>query len=576
MSEKNFWNGEDTGPERKEMAGEKQDKAINNDQTGEKTATNVAGSDENNKKATIWLWAVGIIAAAALIVLAVVLNTGANTGEDTITEAAAGITTDNGDIKINWDNYNTTSVNLDNLTDSTYKITESGTYHLTGSYNGAIIVNVDHDSGKVRVILDGVEITNDSGPAIACLSADDLVIELVGENSVTDGETYSSDYDTDVRGAIYSADDLSFTGEGSLKVTAQFEDGIVGKDDLKFNSGTYTITAADDGIRGTDSVYIVAGVFDITSVGDAIKSTNETDADKGFVLIEDGDFTINSSTKGIKATNSVLIYDGTYNIVSKDDSIHSNNYVGIAGGNITVSSGDDGVHADKQLIIDAGKINVKKSYEGLEAQAITINGGEIAVVATDDGINAGGGADSSSRNRAGANAFDANEECVLTINGGELYVNAAGDGLDSNGYIYFNGGSVVVDGPTNNGDGALDSGLSITQNGGTVIAVGASGMAETLGNNSTVNNISVYLSGTQAAGTKISIKDSSDTEVLAHTAAKSFNHIAAGTSEFKSGETYTIYLNDAEYTSFTVSGVTTTVGNSGGNFNNMMQRGAGR
>ena len=138
---------------------------------------------------------------------------------------------------------------------------------------------------------------------------------------------------------------------------------------------------------------------------------------------------------------------------------------------------------------------------------MTINGGEISIVATDDGINAGGGADNSATGRPGENPFKTDENCVLAINGGEIYVNAAGDGVDSNGYLYFNGGSTVVDGPTNNGNGALDAGLGIIMEGGKVIAVGAAGMAEAIGNDSGVCNISVYFPTMQAAGTLIEVRN---------------------------------------------------------------------
>lgn len=517
-----------------------------------------------------WKWVASATVLIALMVgLAVAVNLNYNHNGDNASNISGSIDIDNGDLKIDWDRYPSYNIELS----ETYTITSSGTYYFTGTLeNGSIIVKADAEA-VVRIVLNGVTIKNSSGPAIACYSGDDIVIELEGENYLEDGSSYSSDLDEDVTGAIYSKSDLSFTGDGMLTIKANYEDGIVSKDDLTFRSGTYKITAVDDGIRGKDSVHIENGTFEITATGDAIKSTNDTDTTKGFILIEDGKFTIKSTGKGVKATNSILIYGGTYNITSTDDSIHSNNYVGITGGTINIASGDDGIHADARLIIDDGTINITKSYEGLEAQKISINGGEISIVANDDGINAGGGADASSTNRAGANAFDADENCELAINGGEIYVNAAGDGVDSNGWLYFNGGTVTVDGPTNNGNGALDSGSGVVMNGGTVIAVGASGMAETLGSSSSIYNISVYFTSSLSAGTKIEIRNSANETILSHTAAKTFNHLAAGTSAFKSGETYTIYINGSEYESFTISSVTTTVGSGNGNFQNMNMNG---
>ncbi|MBR0424217.1 carbohydrate-binding domain-containing protein [Candidatus Saccharibacteria bacterium] len=570
-TKKNFWNGSEggapTGAQGAGLAVETGSAAGAGASTGMSAS---AGTDGIKKPfAFDWKWVASAVVLIGLMVgLAVAVNLNYNHTGDNASNISGTINIDNGDLKINWERYPSYNIELS----ETYTVTESGTYYFTGTLeDGSIIVKADAEA-VVRIVLNGVTIKNSSGPAIACYSGDDIVIELVGENYLEDGSKYSTDLDEDVDGVIYSKSDLSFTGTGSLTIKGNYGDGIVSKDDLTFRSGTYNITAVDDAIRGKDSVHITDGDFTIKSTADAIKSTNETDTTKGFILIENGTFNITSSGKGIKATNSIMIYNGEYNIVSTDDAIHSNNYIGIIDGVINISSGDDGVHADARLIVDGGTINITKSYEGLEAQKISINAGKISIVANDDGINAGGGADASSTNRAGANTFDTDENCELIINDGEIYVNAAGDGVDSNGYLYFNGGTVTVDGPTNSGNGALDSGGGIVMNGGTVIAVGASGMAETLGSSSSVYNISVYFTSTLSAGTKIEIKNSAGETVISHTSAKAFNHLAAGTSAFKNGETYTIYVNGSEYQTFTISSVTTTVG-SGGGMQNMMNGG---
>ncbi len=480
-----------------------------------------------------------------------------------LTKISSSIDIDNGDLKINWERYQTVDIKLsESLT-----ISESGTYHLTGELeNGSI--NIDAGVSEVRLVLDNVSINNQNGPAIYCANAEDLVIELIGKNTIKDGEKYSSEYDEDVTGAIYSKADLTFQGDGSLGLTSNYQDAIVGKDDVKFNSGNYTITAKDDAIRGKDSVYIVNGTFSIEAGADGVKATNDIDKGKGFILVENGSFKLNTKAKGIKATTSLLIYGGNIVLATEDDAIHSDNYIGITNGNISITSGDDGIHADRELIVDDGEIAIAKAYEGIESQKITINGGKISIKTNDDGINAGGGADNSSTTRPGANNFDNNENCILTINNGEVYVNSTGDGIDSNGWLYFNGGKVIVDGPTNNGNGSLDAGVEIVMNGGEVLAIGSSGMAESLGNTSTINNINIYLSSQESANTKIEIKDKNDNTILSHTSTKSFSHIAAGSSKFMLGESYTIYFNGEKYKTFTISDITTTIGNSNANYNN--------
>ena len=504
-----------------------------------------------------------IIAGLVLVgafATAIILNLDHNkTGN---TQVVNSLDIDNGDLDINWERYQSLDIKL---TES-LKISESGTYHLTGTLeNGSI--TIEAGVGNVRLILDNVTITNQNGPAISCYDADDLVIETIGKNTLSDGEEYDSVYDVDVTGVIYSKADLTFQGEGSLDITSNYQDAIVGKDDVKFNSGAYHITAKDDAIRGKDSVYIVNGNFVIESGADVMKSTNEQDQGKGFILIENGSFSLTSTTaKGLKATKNLLIYGGNFAINTYDDAIHSDNYVGIVGGTININAGDDGIHANSELVIDGGSITIAKAYEGIEAQVITINNGEVSLTTNDDGINAGGGADESSKNRPGANQFNADESCILTINGGNIYVNSSGDGVDSNGWLYINGGTTIVDGPTNNGNGALDAGMEIVMNGGDAFAIGSSGMAESLGANSSVPNLSAYFNYIYPAGTTIEIKDSSDEIIFSHTSAKSFSHLAAGTNNFGFGKTYTIYINGEEFQQFTISNITTTIGKTQNSF----------
>lgn len=464
-----------------------------------------------------WWWVLGLFLIVGVLIAAIIVND--NYSHNSTTENISdSINIDNGDIKINWERYPSYDVEL---TD-TYTIASSGTYNIYGELtDGAIIVKAGADA-DVKVVLNDVTIKNSSGPAIACYTADDLVIELNGENYLEDGSKYASNWDTDVTGVIYSKSDLSFMGDGELVLKANYADGIVGKDDLTFRGGDYDIVSADDGIRGKDSVHIEKGTFAIKSTGDAIKSTNETTSTKGFVLIEDGDFEIATS--------------------------------------------DDGIHANNRLIVDGGTINITKSYEGLEAQKISINGGKISIMANDDGMNAGGGADESANNKPGKNPFDADENCEISINGGEIYVNAAGDGIDSNGWLYINGGSVIVDGPTNNGNGALDAGAGIVQTGGSLIAVGASGMAEAPGSSSSVYNASIYLYSSQKKGTKIEIKNSAGDTIISHVSAKSFSHITVGTKDFEKDQSYILYLDDEKTESFTITNITTMVGNSPKNY----------
>lgn len=490
-----------------------------------------------------------------VIVIAVVGISGAllyqnfkvnKTSKTKATIAEIEIDIDDGDEKIDWSEYKTYNYEL---TES-ITITKGGIYNLTGTIaDGYIKIDTDDN---VKLILNNVKITNSSGPAIYVENAKNTVIVLQENttNYLEDGTTYDG-FDEDVNSVIYSKDDIIFNGDGTLVITANYQNGIVGKDDLKIINGNYEITATDTGIKGKDSVYILNGKFNIKAGGKGIKSTNDEDTSKGFVLIKDGDFTIDST----------------------DDSLHSNNYIEIDGGTFNLSSGDDGIHADTQLVINDGTININKSYEGIESTQIVINGGNLNIVSKDDGINAATSGEGSDIPGHNTNS-NANSNNLLVINGGNIFVNAEGDGIDTNGSGYMYGGTVIVNGPTNAGNGFLDYDGEFIIDGGTFIGASCKGMVQGASSDSTQNNLLVTFESSYDSGTVVKIVDEENSVIIENTFEKSFSAMLISSSALEKSKTYTVLINDETYSSFTVDSTTTTIGNSnGGNTRGGMQQG---
>lgn len=490
------------------------DVILSADETSETTTTkNQSKTVLKKPKTKILPMILILLVPAVIIAICLILGQGASktstTPTNNIDESA-----------INWGTYSGSTIELS----SSLKITSGGIYTLSGTIaDGLIEIDTDKD---VKLILNGVSVTNSNGPALYVANADNVIIETVAgtTNTFTDSSVYTN-WDEDVCAAIFSHDDLVLQGEGKLVVNGNHEDGIVGKDDLKVSSGTIVISTKDDGLRGRDSVYIVDGNLQITSGGDAIKSNNSEEVAKGYILID--------------------------------------------GGTLSLSASDDGIHAETSLEINGGTISVKKSYEGLEAGKITVNGGDISIVASDDGLNAAGGNDASSPNSARYQTSSGSYS--ININGGSIYVDSAGDGIDSNGIIYFNGGKVVVDGPANSANGAIDADGGVIYNGGTVIAVGGSGMAVAPNASSSKYSISVFFSQTYSAGTTLSVQDSAENTILTHTSARTFSHASLSSESFKEGETYTVLINGSAYTTVTLSGKTTQI--SSGMGGGMMEQG---
>lgn len=468
------------------------------------------------------------------------------------------------------------------VADGSVTITKAGTYKLSGTFTGQIIVNAG-DSDKVQLVLDNASIAKEGSAALYIINADKVFITTVKgtENTLSStGEFASSDDATNVDGAIFSKSDITFNGSGTLNVKCESKHGIVTKDDLKITGGTCNITSASQGLSGKDSVRIAGGNITVTSGTDGIHSENTDDTEKGYVYIsggtlnitsgndcidasgtvdiKDGTFTFKAgggtsekttgdsteSYKGIKADGVLTISGGTFDIDTLDDAIHSSADVTVSGGTLDISTGDDGIHSGNNTVVSGGEINIAKCYEGLEGQTVMVSGGKVTLTSSDDGINAAGGDNQGVGGGFGPDSFSADSEAKITITGGEIHVNASGDGLDSNGDIEISGGTVYVYGPTSNGNGSLDYENNAVITGGTVIMAGSSGMAMNFGSESTQGSI-LASTGNASAGTAVKLTDSSGNVIAEFTPTVSFQTVVISIPDITSDGTYTLTAGDS-------------------------------
>lgn len=481
-------------------------------------------------------------------------------------------------------------------------ITSAGMYSISGSLNdGQIIVDTVGEE-TVVLVLNGVDIACSTSAPIYVSNAEKTVITLADrtENHATDGASYVFEEGEDEpNAAVFSKDDLTINGNGSLTVDANYNNGIASKDDLKITGGTITVNAVNDGIKGRDSIAIRDGTITVVAGGDGLQSNNDEDAEKGYISIEGGtlditaekdgiqaetrllvsggkitissgggsingssggaewgapggqfnptednanDTTTGDSAKGLKAGVDVTVLGGTINIDSADDSIHSNDRLTINGGDFVLASGDDGLHSDSTLEIKGGNLNITKSYEGIESAVLTFNDGNIHIVASDDGINAAGGTgDFGMGGQPGQDNFAGSSDYHTYINGGYIYVDATGDGIDSNGPIDMAGGVVLVNGPTSNNNGALDcmSGFDLT--GGFLVAVGSAGMAQAPSESSSQYSVMYTFESVQTAGTMVHFETADGQEILTFVPTREYQSVVLSSPELENGLTYVVY-----------------------------------
>ncbi|MBQ9162232.1 MAG: carbohydrate-binding domain-containing protein [Clostridia bacterium] len=535
--------------------------------------------------------------------------------------------------------------------DGELRLAASGTYILTGSLDGKVTVDTT-DESKILLVLNGADVRSSDSPAIFVKSLPKKLVIFTAQDSVnilSDGDDYVVPDEEQTEGeiypnaCIYSCEDLTLDGEGTLYVYGNADKGINTKDDLEICDGRVIVESVGVGVRGNDSITAEGGEVYVSAGADGVKSAN-TDSGKGIVSLVGTDFYIscagdgisssstldvqagklviqtrdadsstenaaltdgsgatfedlcgmggmppggfgggmgggfgggmeegnsNKSTisaKGLKAVSTLTVSGGNISIESADDGIHSDDEVKINGGEIYISAADDGVHADNRLTVNNGIIEIAKSYEGVEAQVITVNDGVLRVTASDDGTNANGGTQMGGWGYSDSYGPSESEiSPTLYINGGYTVLNAEGDGLDSNGCVYMTGGVVIVYGPTNGGNGAIDYGDARTDtfviSGGTLLAVGSSGMAQSAtgdGQGVIFGNMRSAL----AAGNIIGVLDSDGKVLAAYKLPKAISSVVFSSPDVKKGDTYTVVYG-GEYDGDDVDGVLT-----GGSYKN--------
>ena len=192
-------------------------------------------------------------------------------------------------------------------------ISQGGVYVFEGKLsNGGIVVNIEKIE-KAQLVFKGVDITNKSGACIYVMSADKVAITLAEgtENTLTDAANYSGlNEKGEPNACIFSKDDLSINGFGSLTVNGNYNNGIASKNDLKIVSGIINVKAVNNALKGKESFSMNSGILTVNSDDDAIKVNDELSPEKGYIIIEGGELNITAVDDALTAFRSVSITGG--------------------------------------------------------------------------------------------------------------------------------------------------------------------------------------------------------------------------------------------------------------------------
>jgi len=358
-------------------------------------------------------------------------------------------------------------------------------YILSGSTtNGTFKLYSEY---KFGLVLNGVSIINDNGPAINIQSSKKVsVTVLTGTNNrLIDGSTYASSSE-DQKGTFFSEGQLNFSGKGKLEVMGRSKHGICSDGYIYILDGDITVSkAASDGIHANDYFKMDAGTVAVTA------TSNGIECEKGYVAINGGAVTVNSVNDGITAsytgiettiTPYVTINGGIINITTTGDKGHaikSESYTTInssdaitlkvsgkaskgikttgdftlTNGNINITTTGNayydtndkdiaapaGVNCDKIFSMAKGTLTITSSGIGGKGisvdNALTVNGGTINITTTGTSFTYGS-------NTSEAKGIKCDND--FTVNAGTINIASADDGIKSESSITINGGIVAI------------------------------------------------------------------------------------------------------------------------------------
>ena len=356
----------------------------------------------------------------------------------------------------------TASSNSVKISGSKITITEEATYVVSGELTDGMLIVDASDTAKLQIVLSGANITSKTSAALYILEADKVFLTLAEEttNTLANGGSFTAIDDNNIDAALFSKQDLTLNGKGSLTVTSPAGHGIVCKDDLVFTGGTYTVNSASHGLDANDSVRITNATLNIDAGKDVIHCENTDDTSKGFIYISSGTINGEAEGDGIAAGAYMQIADGTIDLLvgggsENGSKEHSDNFGGfmggghgggrpgemrpsssqssttttdenstsmkglkatssmlISGGNFTINSADDSVHSDVSVIINGGTFAIASGDDAIHAEdTLTVTAGKIDISESYEGL----------------------EALHIDVQGGDIKLKASDDGLNAAG-----------------------------------------------------------------------------------------------------------------------------------------------
>lgn len=457
--------------------------------------------------------------------------------------------------------------------------------NITNSSGAALnVVNADEvilysASGTTNTISDGADYTatGENAPDAVVYSKADLTI--AGEGTLKVNGNHED--------GIHTSDGLVIAG-GTLEVNAA-NTGIKGKDYVDILGGTINVTAQQDGIKSTNDTDEGKGWTRLSNGTVTVNAGDDGFKASRVVEISGGSLTVEQSDEGIEA-QYINVSGGDVNVTSADDGMNAS--LKTSDSESTDSSANTSDTANQQQnnqqqgSLPGGQQNGASNQQqqgtgqpqppamsGTSQDGTSQNGTSGTAQQQNNTQNQGNQNMGQPPAMPGGNAQDGTSQsgttgtgqqgmgqppqggmpgggggtfevvdAAINVSGGNITVNAEGDGIDSNGVTTLSGGTLIVNGPSQGGNAALDTNGDLLLNGATVLSGSTADMFEAPSTNSTSGYLKLTNSSGFEQGSTVQVADSSGKVVANYKVTKSnVQLVLVSSSSIVKGQSYTVY-----------------------------------
>ncbi|MCD7749329.1 MAG: carbohydrate-binding domain-containing protein [Oscillospiraceae bacterium] len=311
-------------------------------------------------------------------------------------------------------------------------IESAGTYRLTGSLTGQVVVDAD---GPVELILAGASVTAaQAGECAIEIQSDEdvlLTLEAGTENTLSDRASAAN---SAASAALYSKGALTIAGSGSLTVTAGANNGIQCKAALTVSSGQVTVTSANHGLKSSGLLTVSGGNITVQCGGDGLCAQAGRLA-SGDILLTGGNISISAGERGMDSEGTITITGGDVSILSTDDGIRGTN-VTVSAGAVVIDAGCDGIQAETLLTIAGGDFQITAGGGGGDASS---HAGESFGMG-----GASGEASGETETASDTSAKGLKSDGDITVSGGTFDLNTSDDSIHCAGLCTIDGGNITI------------------------------------------------------------------------------------------------------------------------------------